>query len=126
MEITVNSAELLARIRHLNGELPDFAKAAFLAAGEDVRNQTAPYPPVPPDSKYQRTGNLLSRWYVRPEQSSVVVENLAPYSNFVHGFKDKRVKWAAPYGWKSIEDGVERAIAIIKTELSRYIKVAWR
>jgi hypothetical protein len=65
------------------------------------------YPPVPPRSKYQRTGTLGRGWLHRVEgaQGIVRLENVTPYAPWVQGYQQA---WMHVGRWETVEQVMAR------------------
>ncbi len=65
------------------------------------------YPPVPPKSKYQRTGQLGRGWIQRTEgaQGVVRLENVTPYAPWVQGYQQA---WMHVGRWETVEQVMAR------------------
>lgn len=85
---------------------------------QGVQAVVSKYPPVPPNSRYVRTGDLFRGWHITGQggfDQSLVASSRAggarrEYAKFVHGnkFGDEQMWYHAANGWKRIADYYDR------------------
>ena len=128
MAVKIRGATQLAK--RLAGNLNDTLRPAYVAIGELVRGEIAPYPPAPPPSapswyergygtKYQRkdgriTGRKRSemlgrRWAVTARGNGALVTNSASYAPFVHD-AEKQNRVHAARGWVTDRQAIDRVV----------------
>ena len=107
LKVETRGAEILAtRYRAFDGKATLTRVAnEYLARMQIDLNH---YPPVPPRSKYKRTGRLGRGWLHRTEgaQGIVRLENVTPYAPWVQGYQQAWMHKAT--GWETVEQVMAR------------------
>lgn len=119
-----------ALARRLKGNIDEALRPAYVAIGELVRGEVAPYPPALPPSepswyergyggKYRRrdgrvTGRKTSemlgrRWSVTARGRGAVVENSASYAPFVHS-AERQNRILGARGWVTDRQAIDRVV----------------
>ncbi|HLE04559.1 MAG TPA: hypothetical protein VI729_08125 [Anaerolineales bacterium] len=112
------------KLPRIYAALRDFAARAH--------SRLATYPVQTPSAAvhYRRTGKLGQGWTTRGPQMrgtelEVIIGNAIEYAEHVQGFKTHpplQVRWAAPYGWISVEEVAKQEWAIARPMVERALE----
>ena len=116
-------------IEQLSNKLVEVGKGEWLkdgleVVGIDLSSKAKVYPPKPPNSKYQRTGQLRQHWtyQVNATGDALMVGNNMPYAPYVQG-RETQAKVHQWHGWQTIEGilqlNLDRVSQFLKTYLER-------
>jgi len=110
----------LHRLKPINLLRDDLRDMAYF-----IEKAVKPYPPVPENSHYIRTGNLYESWYHRANGDlEVEVGNLAIYAGYVQGYE--QIAYHAKTGWLRLRETAESMIEGFIEKINRKIDLLWR
>lgn len=108
MRLDATGIEALAR--QLAVDLEPAIQAGAMGIAAALQDVIAPYPPPPPRSSYQRTGQLGQGWRIRGVPMGAVLENRTLYAIDVHG-SPGQTRTHRRTGWVSEDDAIKRVDA---------------